>query len=723
MWYGTLAEAIEAISDGSLPGELERIAENSQVSVTTSQIRVWDESLPTLLKVFGMLDERLFVAFEHQLPGTSARPDVILLGEHESGARHAVVIEQKLWDRVDPGVADCVRLGSRDKLHPSSQAQGYVEYMKNLDGAFVDREPASKLSGCAHLPGLRNITSLLQGLDPDATAINQALMNDCPAFGRDDDNAFVLYLKDRLPGPPSEAFIKAFLARDRRPSQQLAMRVGLIKGKESRPWRLIGRQDEVYRTTIVPALEAVRSGQMGTNDRQVMIVTGGPGTGKTILALHTMLDANTFSSTCFGGLNAALVSTSQAQHQSLLGDLQLADSGRVLPSGRLTSLPVRRPGDLRVRSERWTGRKSAPDHLKDPEVWAKYCAGWRDDEALQKAWTDKPEFDVLVVDEAHALVDPSKPRVNGSQSLTWRLPWGPQVWHLVASARLTILFMDADQGYRQVESTLPEDIETLFQREGLHVVRKDLGGSQFRLNGGAEFVAWLDGILGLGKVPPPPPETSKLALRALFSVEDSAGCLRDRLKSLHDGGEPARLLAGYAWPWASKDSKNQDNIDSDAESHPGIGAPISDLTFRWAPWGPDGQRDFNLGTGLFSDSSKLFGQGRDYPATAGYPLTVRGRDFDHVGVLFGPDLVHRSDGWRVDPRFTTGSDFPSLAAATRDESKNNTLGPAGRELTRRLTLAYRILLTRGNKSVRAWFSDSETRDFVRLSWERWLDGI
>ena len=149
-----------------------------------------------------------------------------------------------------------------------------------------------------------------------------------------------------------------------------------------------------------------------------------------------------------------------------------------------------------------------------------------------------------MIDEAQGLVDPSKPFVDGSQANSWRRPYGPQAWHIFMQARLTIFFMDADQGYRQVESTKPDDIEALCREEGIPCTLLTLGDEQFRVSGGRAFVDWLNDLLGFNEEGAPLPQLTadeSERLRGIFSICDRPDAMRDRLRSLHD---PRRPRAG-----------------------------------------------------------------------------------------------------------------------------------------------------------------------------------
>ncbi len=139
-----------------------------------------------------------------------------------------------------------------------------------------------------------------------------------------------------------------------------------------------------------------------------------------------------------------------------------------------------------------------------------------------------------------------------------------------------------------------------------------------------------------------------------------------------------------------------------------------DLPFRWA--GADLQREFNLGVEPYDTAKALFGDEIE-PAIAGYPLTVRGREFDYVGVMWGADLVRRKDRWLGDHKLVFGSDMPAYRKAAREEWRRGPPGDAMNALVRALAGGLRILLTRGTQEVRLWIEDQETAAWKKLIYE------
>jgi hypothetical protein len=335
---------------------------------------------------------------------------------------------------------------------------------------------------------------------------------------------------------------------------------------------------------------------------------------------------------------------------------------------------------------------------------------------------------VLVCDEAQGLIDPFKKRSQGvkGSGAKWQggRAWGPQAWHLIANSQVSIFFMDGEQGYRQIETTHPQDIHDLVtaeraRGEQIELLHLHLGSAQFRLNGLSSLCEWIDVLLGLrdsksaraASVPPVELEEAK-RVREAFRVLDDPAELRNRLVHLaRQASGSTRLLATYAWDWASKsDASRVDSEDGKILS----GRPsIPGLRFRWLPDDNDAKADFLLGRGVYGTPDGLFGSGVAPVAVAAYPLTVRGQEFAHVGVLWGRHLVLRQDGIRVDPHLCPGTDYEMVAGRAKNGDRE-----ANEELRRMVAQALRILLTRGTETVQIWIEDEETHRLVNESFNQ-----
>ncbi len=151
-------------------------------------------------------------------------------------------------------------------------------------------------------------------------------------------------------------------------------------------------------------------------------------------------------------------------------------------------------------------------------------------------------LDVLILDEAHRLRATSETRYTKAAMRTGT----PQVDELIAAARVPVFLLDQHQVVRPGEMGTVEDIVRHATAAGLPTAHIPLD-AQFRCGGSEKFIQWVERLLGLregGPVrwePDPPFQ---------LDVVDSPDELEGRLRAHQDQGYGARMAAGYCWPWS-----------------------------------------------------------------------------------------------------------------------------------------------------------------------------
>lgn len=122
----------------------------------------------------------------------------------------------------------------------------------------------------------------------------------------------------------------------------------------------------------------------------------------------------------------------------------------------------------------------------------------------------------------------------------------------------------------------------------------------------------------------------------------------------------------------------------------------------------------------------------------GCAYTVRGFDYDYVGVLWLDDIVRRGDKWIINSRKNQETAIePTRKRALEEQAmmkhmstsnltikripdalseyivKGDGSDPFTKLLFDKIVNAYRILLTRGIKGACLYIQDKETRDYVK----------
>jgi hypothetical protein len=666
----------------------------------------WNASLPELAEslsdpALGPLHLHFgrggYLALEYQLPAAASWCDVVLLGSFR-GRPSAVIVELKHWitraDRPGP-VEGLMERAGHIVLHPSDQVRGYTEYCRRFHSAVQDHR--ADVKGCVLFTRDYFVENYR---DPP----NDRLTGEYPMFTRAPNvmrEAWPEYFSARFDAA-DEKFAREFVAGRYRQERGFVRQVGAqILDPKGSPFELLDHQRRAFAMVRAEIETNVFAG--GRPAKQVIIVEGPPGSGKSVLAAKIWASLVTDERLPEG--NAVLVTTSTAQTSNWFQLFQNAGhdhaaGGLVKRAGSYVPISTQELGRLRRRH----GRGFAGD----PSAWRENVNVLRNRGVPFRDGGLDNQYLVSVVDEAHALINSEHPEGRGQFGFVTTL--GPLAWHIIRCSTVSIFLLDSEQGFRDRENTTIGDIRLWAGELGARTPDSiSLAGTQFRCAGSVEFIAWVDGLLE-GR---PAKDLAELAnvWQAVFDVRifGTPQDLTDALRAKASTGEKVRIVASYSRPWITSSSVRPHEL-------------------------PPEQRDFHIeyrdGAGKRQFWSRVWNfipqQGSNYtwfiqappgsPMAAdplcevGCPYVVRGFDFDYVGLLWLGDLIWRSGRWKpvVDQVHDTGLDR-SVGAARKETSD----GIAHERLRRALAQAYRILLTRGMSGCYFWVEDEETREYVR----------
>jgi len=664
------------------------------------ELRAWQRSLPqvsVLLSQAPLQDFHVHLgqsggaALEYRLPASSSWCDVVLLGASPTGPS-AVVLELKDWDTSgdQPGPREgLVMHNGALHLHPAEQVRAYVEYCRRFHSAIVATDAA--VNGCVFFTARTDIA-------PYVAAPHARLTTEFPVFSQNDiqrPDGFPTHIARHLVLPDEDfahRFDQGSYVQDRNFVIQVAK---AIQSSPDATFVLLDEQRrgfELCMATIDKHLAA------GATNKAVIIVEGPPGSGKSVLAAQ--LWAGLASDERIEG-SVVLTTTSGSQRSNW--EKLFEDTARG-PGGRGLVMPANRynPG----LSPRWVKAERESGHRVDVDSWRDNVRHYLESHGTSRLPDD--HFAVSIVDESHALIDPTAPNAKGIPPSGWSMHAGPQAWHIIRASRVSIFLLDGDQSYRDNETTTSGAIEAWAHEFGVTAIEHvSLAGAQFRCCGSVEYVRWLESLLGLAESRVPT-GTWRRGGRGKglfqFDVVSDPAALDDALDARIQEGRSARLVAAYGRPWKTKN-----------ESHPhDLPGEKTDFHFRYEragearewirPWNYAPKQDYTLFVQAPVDS-RMYDNAL---AEVGCPYVVRGFDFDYVGILWLRDLVWRDGHWRANLDSIFESAWPkTLAAARRDPD-----GPAMDALVERLARGYRILLTRAIHGVYVWFEDEETRRHV-----------
>lgn len=566
----TLSTAFDAA--GEVPSDGERVS--------------WDASLLALAKVL-LTDAELLagdIFVELMMPMTSRRCDVLLTGRNGVGEATAAIIELKQWTTVQPGpYPEHVRLGDEVRLHPSTQVKGYVTHLRHFHTAFDrSRDDAIHLYGCAWLHNLRSGPALTLLRDPARWG---PVLEDYRCFGAHDVPAFLGWLRAILLPGPSADVSKHLQEGQAAPSQKLLdLVVATIEQRHE--WNLL----DVQRTVYWAIRDAVQKAK-DTGTKQVVIVRGGPGTGKSVLAIQLLADA------ARQGWKVVHATGSKAFQTVLQGQ----------------TLTFAKPMLKKMFGARYKRELPVQD------LFTTFA------EVAKSSRAAKNRMDLVVADEAHRLWKHRRMKYP-SGKIEW-LTDRPMIEEVVDASLVTAFFLDDNQSVRSGEIGRSEHIEAQARAMGVEVVRFELD-AQFRCAGSSSYVRWVEGLVGHV-------DGNDLAWRDDGAYEvvlaPDAAAVAARLKNRRELGYRCRMVAGYCWRWSKPT---------------GIGEMPHDL--RDAAFGGwSGAWIEKTGQNLQPEEHQYFlWATRDSHAEqVGSIYSVQGFEFDYVGVIWGRDLVRRGDAW------------------------------------------------------------------------------
>ena len=446
------------------------------------EIQSWKNSLRAIAQVFGYADlSDHGVILEYQLPMTSKRLDCMVLGQDSTSKDNAIIIELKQWEKCESAVGDlCVTTwvggAKREVLHPSVQVGQYQSYLQDTSTAFYETANPVNLSSCSYLHNYK----IGKGDELVADKFRDSL-NLFPIFSETQVDDLTQFLKSKLIHGNGMQVLDRVEKSKYRPSKKLMSHVSnIIKGKSE--YVLLDEQLVVYDRVLA----STKTGH-GANKKTVIIVKGGPGTGKSVIAINLMADLLKH------GYNAHYATGSKAFTETL----------RKIIGSR---------GSVQFKYFNSYGR------------------------------TDKNEIDVLIADEAHRIRETSNSRFTKKEHRSNL----PQLEELLRVARVGVFFIDDIQVVRPNEIGSVDYIRKTAQKLKAEVLEYELE-AQFRCNGSDAFVNWINNTLGIHRTANTIWDSSD---DFEFKIFDSPQAIDDAIMEKHRAGNSARLTAGFCWKWS-----------------------------------------------------------------------------------------------------------------------------------------------------------------------------
>jgi len=460
----------------------------------------WANSLQFIRNVIDdpEISSECAVAIEYQIPLTSKRVDFLIAGEDESNNRNVIVIELKQWETSGqtsrPDVVTAFTGGcERAVTHPSYQAYSYAKTIEN----FNENVAAYHISliPCAYLHNYKE--QYRENIDCElyAEAISLA-----PVFLQSDSQKLTDFIKTYVRKRDDEDLLMIIEDGRLRPAKALQDAVGsMLAGNKE--FHLIDEQKVAYETIKKLVENSLREASKtgGKFNKYTVIVEGGPGTGKSVVAIQLLCDL------IRKGYSANYVTKNAAP--------------------RNVYFELLRQEHYRLNYVRSLFRSSG-------------------------SFVDAPlnGLDCLIADEAHRLQMKSGMYQNQGEA---------QIKEIIHASKVSVFFIDEDQIVTTSDVGSIELIKHYASEEGSKVIcGNDINlVSQFRCNGSDGYLAFLNFLLDIR-----PSANSYFDIDYDLRVFDDPNEMRDALREKNSENK-ARMLAGYCYNWVTKNDRQAFDIN------------------------------------------------------------------------------------------------------------------------------------------------------------------
>ena len=450
----------------------------------------WQNSMQFMRNIVddSEIDDEVRICIEYNIPLTSKRVDFIIAGADKSGKDNIIIVELKQWQKAEVVADDmhyCVRtyVANSDRIvcHPSYQAYSYSCFLRNYSQSLTDDN--INLIPCAYLhnyqPEYRQTLS---------NPIYQEWTELAPFFIKNEVSAFSEFVKKHITKKSSKGDLLYLIDHGRlRPTKALQDSLAsMVKGNKE--FMLLDEQAVCFDMCLKTMNQCLKD-----RKKRTIIIQGGPGTGKSVLAVNLLMEYINQS------LNASYVTKNSAPREAFLKLLTKSDAKKLVNIKQLFRSPFN----------------------------------------LSKC--DVNGYDCLIVDEAHRLVKKMYGDWNGEN----------QVKECINASTLSIFLLDEDQAVTTKDIGSIDEVRYWCKELGSRLIITDETKliSQFRCNGSDAYIQFIDEILQRHE------ESIAVDLSELnfdFKVFDNPNEMREELRVKNQENNKTRMVAGYCYDWNVK---------------------------------------------------------------------------------------------------------------------------------------------------------------------------
>lgn len=481
VYSGTKSDFLSSVEGDTIALEIEKtLYQKMNRHTAKNEFRSWENSLEYMYKVLNdtQIPTTAGIAIEYNIPQTSKRVDFLISGYDSEKTGNVVIIELKQWDKInsiqgkDALVETYTGNAIRQVVHPSYQAWSYSMLIKDYNQSVQNDNIV--LSPCSYLHNYRR-----QENDPLDENQYNLYLEEAPAFTRGEVEKLRTFIKTFVKTGDNKELLYFIDNGKIKPSKSLQDSIaGMLKGNKE--FIMIDEQKVVYEEV----LNISRQSQIDEKKR-VIIIQGGPGTGKTVVAVNLLAQlTNEEQCTQYVSKNSA-------------------------------------PRNVYQKKLKGQIRKSSVDNMfKGSGIYID---------------ASRNSIDTILVDEAHRLNEKSGMFQNLGEN---------QIKEIIHATKCSVFFIDESQRVTIKDIGSIGEIEKWATKYGAEVYYQELT-SQFRCNGSDGYLSWLDDVLEIKETA----NYDLNEIDYEIKVMDTPNEVMNLIVEHNLPSNKSRILAGYCWNW------------------------------------------------------------------------------------------------------------------------------------------------------------------------------
>ncbi len=488
VYDGIKKDFLQSVVNDTIADEVEKkIQEKMGRKTPKAEFQSWKNSLLRMHMVLcdDSIPNDAGIAIEYNVPQTSKRVDFIVSGYDDLNKAHVVIIELKQWEKLEKvegndALVETYTGGAlRTVVHPSYQVWSYAALIRDYNETVQNKD--IELSPCAYLHNYQ-----LKDDDPLLDYQYQEYIEEAPVFCDHEAIKLRSFIQQFIRKGDNKEILYEIDHGKIRPSKSLQNAISsMLKGNKE--FIMIDEQKVVYEKILSLSLQCMKDGK-----KRTIIVEGGPGTGKSVVAINLLAE--------------------------------LTNRGQVVQYASKNSAP------RQVYAQKLKGsiKKSSVDNM------FKGTGSYTE--------TANNMIGTILVDEAH--------RMNAKSGMYQNLGEN-QIKEVIHSSYCSVFFIDESQRVTMKDIGSVSEIIKWSNKENSEIFRMELL-SQFRCNGSNGYLSWIDNTLEIKQTANYNLEDIDYDIQIL----DSPNKVKDLIVEKNNINHRSRMLAGYCWKWISEGKNN-----------------------------------------------------------------------------------------------------------------------------------------------------------------------